>query len=69
MRTLVVVVGVVLMLLGAVWALQGVGTLGGSFMSNNPTWLWIGAIAALVGLALLVFGVRLPGRAKETKPA
>ncbi|MEK6987719.1 MAG: hypothetical protein AABX97_06450 [Candidatus Thermoplasmatota archaeon] len=69
MRTLVVVVGVVVLLLGTVWALQGAGILLGSFMSNDPTWLWIGAITAVVGLALLVFGVRLPGRAKGTKPA
>jgi hypothetical protein len=29
---------------GFVWLLQGLGVLPGSFMSNNPTWLVIGAL-------------------------
>ncbi len=68
MRTIVMVIGVIVLLLGIVWALQGAGVLLGSFMSNSSTWLWIGAITAVVGWALLVLGIRLPNRAKPAEP-
>jgi len=53
-----VVFGILLALAGLVWALQGVGLILGSFMSNDPLWIWIGTGTVLVGLALLVFGLR-----------
>lgn len=49
-----VLVGVLLALTGAVWILQGVGILPGSFMTGDPLWAYIGA-ATLVGAALLVW--------------
>jgi len=53
-----VVFGILFALAGLVWALQGVGLILGSFMSNDPLWIWIGTGTVLVGLALLVFGLR-----------
>src|SRR5207245_1761955 len=47
MRIILVVLGVLVALAGAVWALQGAGFILGSFMSNDPTWIWIGAVTAL----------------------
>lgn len=58
MRVLALVFGVLITLAGAVWTLQGVGIILGSFMSNNPTWTWIGAATAIVGLGLVAFGFR-----------
>lgn len=52
------VVGLVAVLVGAVWALQGSGVIGGSGMSNSPTWLVIGIVVALAGLAVTVLGTR-----------
>jgi len=52
------VVGVLLLAAGTVFALQGFGVLGGSFMSNNNVWATAGPIIAVVGLALLVAGAR-----------
>ena len=52
------VFGILFALAGLVWALQGVGLILGSFMSNDPLWIWIGTGTVLVGLALLVFGLR-----------
>ncbi len=57
MRIVFVVLGVLILLAGAVWALQGAGFIPGSFMSNDPTWLWIGAITAVLGLGVLTFGI------------
>jgi len=50
--------GIVLLLLGAVWALQGAGILGGSVMSGQSQWLLIGAVMVVVGLWLASTGLR-----------
>ncbi len=51
-------VGVVLTIAGVIWALQGFGVIGGSFMSGNSVWAIIGPVVAAVGLAIIVLGVR-----------
>jgi hypothetical protein len=51
------IVGVVLLLLGLLWTLQGAGVVGGSFMSGKTMWLVIGIIVALVGLGLGYLGL------------
>ena len=48
------VVGCLLVLIGAVWALQGIGVVGGSVMTGSTTWLVIGIVAVAAGAALLV---------------
>jgi hypothetical protein len=52
------IVGLVAVLLGGVWALQGGGVIGGSVMSDSPTWLVIGAVVVIGGLLLIVLGAR-----------
>ncbi|HCB76851.1 MAG TPA: hypothetical protein DEP91_11885 [Sphingomonas bacterium] len=42
-----------LMLLGLVWTLQGANILGGSVMSGQSQWLYIGIVVLLAGAALL----------------
>ena len=39
--------------MGGVWFFQGIGVIGGSFMTDSPTWVLIGAVVVLVGLALI----------------
>jgi len=58
MRLIVVISGILVLLAGAIWALQGIGVIPGSFMSNNPTWIWIGTVTAVVGLGIVVLGLR-----------
>jgi hypothetical protein len=48
-----VVAGVVLCVVGAIWFGQGVGWIGGSFMSGEALWAVIGALAILFGVVLL----------------
>ena len=50
---------VALALLGFVWLGQGLGLIGGSFMSGDPLWAVIGALM-LIGAAVL--GVRRRSR-------
>jgi hypothetical protein len=56
MRIAATVVGVLLVLVGAVWFFQGIGVLPGSFMSGQRQWAINGGIAFVAGVALLVFG-------------
>ena len=50
--------GALLLVVGIVWISQGVGSLGGSFMSGNPVWAWIGVGAVALSVPLLVRGIR-----------
>ena len=54
MRWIGVVLGVGLILAGAVWTFQGYGTLKGSFMTGSRMWLWIGITCIVVGAVVLV---------------
>jgi hypothetical protein len=49
-----IIVGVVLILMGGLWALQGLGYVGGSVMSGAGQWIWIGLAVLIVGLLLAV---------------
>ena len=51
--TVLRVVGALLVLLGAVWTLQGVGVIGGSAMTGSTMWLVIGLVLVAVGVALV----------------
>ena len=55
------VLGVVLLLLGGVWIGQGVGVIGGSFMTGEAIWAVIGAFVVLLGLALMRGALRARG--------
>jgi hypothetical protein len=51
--------GVVLVIAGAIWTLQGLDLLGQSGgMNGNRIWAVLGPITALGGLALLTIGIR-----------
>jgi hypothetical protein len=54
------VVGVLLVLAGAIWFLQGINVLPGSFMTGQTRWAIRGGIAVVGGIALLVSGRRKP---------
>ncbi|MGX6601116.1 hypothetical protein ACWKSP_03115 [Micromonosporaceae bacterium Da 78-11] len=56
--------GVLAVVLGAVWTLQGLNVLTGSQMSDQTVWAIVGPVVALIGLALIVFGVRIRARSK-----
>jgi hypothetical protein len=54
-------IGVVLCLVGLVWLGQGIGLIGGSFMTGEALWAVIGAIALVMGAGFLRAGVRMRG--------
>jgi hypothetical protein len=57
-RWILLVVGVVLALIGALWTLQGSGVITGSGMSGQVMWLVIGLVALVIGILLLMTNAR-----------
>ena len=53
MRIAGTIVGIVLVLLGGLWFLQGTNIMAGSAMSGHSQWTWTGLLVLLVGLAAL----------------
>jgi uncharacterized membrane protein HdeD (DUF308 family) len=47
-----------MLIIGAVWTLQGANVLGGSFMSGSRMWLLIGLLVLIAGVGLLSFSLR-----------
>ena len=64
-RTVLTAVGVIALLIGGVFAGQGLNLIPGSFMTGDRTWLYIGLIIAVVGVILIVLGLRRPGRGRS----
>jgi hypothetical protein len=59
-RRVSLVIGVVLVLIGVVWTLQGLDILGGSGMSGVGIWAVIGPFVALIGIVVALGARRKP---------
>ena len=64
MKSALMVLGAVLVLMGAVFALQGLGYLAGSAMTGVTLWAVVGPVLAVVGVVLIIWGARAgrPGK-------
>lgn len=51
-------VGLLAVVLGALWTVQGLGYVGGSVMTDDRVWAMVGPVVVLIGLLALVSGVR-----------
>ncbi len=58
MRLIRFVLALIVLGLGALWSLQGLGLVKGSFMTGQTQWLYIGLVTMLVGLAGLAWANR-----------
>ncbi len=63
MRIVLNVLGLVLMLLGTIWFLQGINLLKGSFMTGQSRWAILGGFLFFAGIAFLVRANRKRHRA------
>ncbi len=52
------ILGAVLILIGAIWILQGINVLPGSFMTGQIQWAVIGGVAVIAGIASLILARR-----------
>ena len=58
MRLALNVVGVLCVLMGCVWFLQGINVLPGSFMTGQTKWAVYGGVLLVIGLGVLVMANR-----------
>ena len=58
MKIILSILGILLILAGGVWFLQGINVLPGSFMTGQIQWAIYGGLAVVVGIGLVVFANR-----------
>ena len=68
MRLILTVLGVLLVILGAIWFFQGINVLPGSFMTGQSRWAVNGGIAVAAGLVLIVLGLVMKKKGKVPPP-
>ncbi|HEY4269257.1 MAG TPA: hypothetical protein VGM94_13810 [Galbitalea sp.] len=66
-RVALIVVGVIAFIVGAVFAGQGANLIPGSSMTGERMWLYIGVVVAIVGIILVLLGLRLTGRGRTDR--
>ena len=65
------IVGILLLLFGSIWFLQGINLLPGSFMTGQIRWAVYGGIAVVAGIVVLVSAKRrrrMRGSPSRQKP-
>lgn len=55
MKIAATILSILLILVGAVWYLQGINVIGGSVMTGQSQWAVYGSITIVIGLILLVY--------------
>jgi len=58
------VIGALVAVTGAVWTLQGFGYISGSFMTGATLWAVIGPVVLVAGLVIVALGLRGMRRAR-----
>ncbi len=66
-RIALILVGVIALIIGGVFAGQGMNLIPGSFMTGSRMWLSIGLVLAIAGIILIVLGLRRPGRGRTNR--
>ena len=54
MRTALNIAGILCVIVGCVWILQGINILPGSFMTGQTKWAIFGGLLALAGIGILI---------------
>jgi hypothetical protein len=60
MRLSGTIIGIILILVGIAWTLQGSNVIGGSMMSGQSQWLYIGILLLIVGIGVTWWARRRP---------
>jgi phosphate/sulfate permease len=68
-RIILLVGGLILLMVGVLWTLQGLGVVGGSVMSGVTLWAIVGPVVAVVGAYLVWRALRrTPTRTQSSGP-
>ena len=57
-RIAMIVGGALAVLIGGVWIGQGLNLIPGSVMSGDKTWFYVGIVVVVVGIVVLLRGLR-----------
>jgi hypothetical protein len=55
MKVLFYIIGIMLILAGGTFFLQGINVLPGSYMTGDPQWAIKGGVMVVIGIALLIW--------------
>lgn len=61
MRIALNILGVLFLLMGSVWFLQGINALPGSFMTGQTQWAVYGGVSVIAGIGFLIAANRARG--------
>ncbi|HTP57732.1 MAG TPA: hypothetical protein VMM82_02375 [Spirochaetia bacterium] len=63
MKWVLIIIGVLVLVVGVIWALQGLNVLPYGQMAGHRRWIAIGGLLGIIGIILIVVGARRPARA------
>jgi len=63
MKWVLIIIGILLLIVGVIWALQGTNVLPYGGMAGHRRWIVIGGGLGIIGIILIVLGARV-GRRK-----
>jgi hypothetical protein len=58
MKLLLNITGIILILAGGTFFLQGINVLPGSYMTGDPRWAIIGGLMVVIAISLLIWAIR-----------
>ena len=58
MKYATLIIGILLLLAGGTFFLQGINVLPGSRMTGDPFWAWVGLIMLIIGGGAIFMGLR-----------
>ncbi len=59
MKWVLIVLGVLLLVVGVIWALQGTNVLSYGQMAGHKRWIVIGGGLGIIGIVLIILGARI----------
>jgi hypothetical protein len=59
MKWVLIVLGVLLLVVGVIWALQGTNVLSYGQMAGHRRWIVIGGGLGIIGIVLIILGARI----------
>jgi hypothetical protein len=63
MRWVLIIIGLLVLIMGVIWALQGTNILPYGQMAGHRRWIVIGGGLGVIGIILIVLGARMKAKA------
>jgi len=63
MKWVLIIIGILVLIVGVIWFLQGANVLPYGQMAGHRRWIAIGGVLGIIGIILIVLGARVRKRA------